>query len=99
MFGMMLGIENGSHGRVPREQDVVAVLVRAEAADAGRDRRTDALRLFRNVDSGIVLGLRAAARIICANRSILRAALRSIQTVGSKSFSSQAKCTLYAGLE
>jgi hypothetical protein len=36
---------------------------------------------------------RAAARIICEKRSILRAALRSIQTVGSKSFSSHAKCT------
>ena len=42
---------------------------------------------------------RAAARIICAKRSIRRAALRSIQAVGSKPFSSQAKCTLYAGLE
>ena len=42
---------------------------------------------------------RAAARIICANRSIRRAALRSIHDVGSKSFSSHAKCTLYAGLE
>ncbi len=36
---------------------------------------------------------RAAARIICAKRSMRRACLRSIQSVGSKSFSSQAKCT------
>ena len=36
----------------------------------------------------------AAARMICANRSIRRAVFRSIQFVGSKSFSSQAKCTL-----
>ena len=36
---------------------------------------------------------RAAARIRCVNRSIRRAALRSIQSVGSKSFTSQAKCT------
>ncbi len=42
---------------------------------------------------------RAAARIICAKRSIRRADLWLIQTVGSKSFSSHAKCTLYAGLE
>jgi hypothetical protein len=34
---------------------------------------------------------RAAARIICAKRSIRRARFRSIQIVGSKSFSSQAK--------
>ena len=37
---------------------------------------------------------RAAARIICANRSMRRDAFRSIQTVGSNSFSSQAKWTL-----
>ena len=37
---------------------------------------------------------RAAARIICAKRSIRRDALRSTQTVGSKSFSSHAKWTL-----
>jgi hypothetical protein len=37
---------------------------------------------------------RAAARIICAKRSMRRAALRSIQFVGSNSFSSQAKWTL-----
>ena len=37
---------------------------------------------------------RAAAMIIWANRSMRRAALRSIQTVGSKSFSSHAKWTL-----
>ena len=36
---------------------------------------------------------RAAARIIWANRSIRRADLWSTQSVGSKSFSSQAKCT------
>src|SRR4051794_32955974 len=42
---------------------------------------------------------RAAARIICAKRSIRRAALRSIHTVGSNSFSSQAKWTLYALFE
>src|SRR6266480_3601011 len=36
---------------------------------------------------------RAAARIICAKRSIRRARLRSIHVVGSKSFSSQAKWT------
>src|SRR3954447_2027800 len=42
---------------------------------------------------------RAAARIICAKRSIRRAALRSIHTVGSNSFSSHAKCTLYALFE
>ena len=36
---------------------------------------------------------RAAARIICAKRSIRRADLWSTQSVGSKSFSSQAKCT------
>ena len=36
---------------------------------------------------------RAAATTICANRSIRRACLRSIQIVGSKSFSSQAKWT------
>jgi hypothetical protein len=37
---------------------------------------------------------RAAARIICAKRSMRRDALRSIHVVGSKSFSSQAKWTL-----
>src|SRR4051812_22212237 len=42
---------------------------------------------------------RAAARIICAKRSIRRAALRSIHTVGSNSFNSHAKCTLYALFE
>ena len=36
---------------------------------------------------------REAATTICAKRSIRRACLRSIQTVGSKSFSSAAKCT------
>ena len=36
---------------------------------------------------------RAAASTICAKRSMRRDALRSIQTVGSKSFSSQAKWT------
>ena len=36
---------------------------------------------------------RAAASTSCTKRSMRRAALRSIQTVGSKSFSSQAKCT------
>src|SRR5580765_2799033 len=42
---------------------------------------------------------RAAARIICAKRSMRRAALRSIHWVGSNSFSSHAKCTLYALFE
>src|SRR3954452_22311760 len=42
---------------------------------------------------------RAAARIICANRSMRRAALRSIHCVGSNSFSSHAKWTLYALFE
>ncbi len=36
---------------------------------------------------------RAAARIICAKRSIRRADLWSTQSVGSKSFSSHAKWT------
>src|SRR3954447_22677897 len=42
---------------------------------------------------------RAAARIICANRSMRRAALRSIHCVGSNSFSSHAKWTLYPPCE
>src|ERR687887_784088 len=37
--------------------------------------------------------IRAAATIICAKRSIFRAFRYSIHFVGSKSFSSQAKCT------
>ena len=36
---------------------------------------------------------RAAASTSCTKRSMRRDALRSIHTVGSKSFSSQAKCT------
>ena len=36
---------------------------------------------------------RAAARTSCAKRSMRRDALRSTQSVGSKSFSSHAKCT------
>ena len=36
----------------------------------------------------------AAARIRCVKRSIRRAALRSIQSVGSKSFTSHAMCTV-----
>jgi hypothetical protein len=40
-----------------------------------------------------VSACRAAARIICAKRSIRRADFRSIQVVGSKSFSSHAKWT------
>jgi len=37
--------------------------------------------------------IRAAERIICANRSIRRACFRSIHVFGSKSFSSHAKVT------
>ena len=47
----------------------------------------------RDVDARVLLGLARGREDICAKRSIRRAALRSTQSVGSKSFSSQAKCT------
>ena len=94
MLGMMRRDRERAHAvgaAVP--QHVVAVLERVQAADAGRDRRADALGSAATSTPESSSAWRAAASTICAKRSIRRADLRSIQSVGSKSFSSHAKWT------
>ena len=75
-------------------QHVVAVLVALQAADAGRDRRADALALGPDLEAGVVPGL--VRRSEDHLREPVHAASRLAvdPVVGSKSFSSQAKCTL-----
>ena len=96
MFGMIDGIENGLTRSGPRvEEHVVALLIALQAADPGCDRGAEAVGCLCDVDARV--GLRLARRGEDHLREAVhapRAAFRSIQTVGSKSFSSHAKWTL-----
>ena len=95
MFGMIARDRERAHAvGAAVAQHVVAVLERA-AARRSRSRSTRPIRSGSAPTSmpESCSAWRAAASTICAKRSIRRADLRSIQSVGSKSFSSQAKWT------
>ena len=92
MFGMIWTIENGLTRSGPRSSQRVMQAWKdlrppiPVAIEAPTGRRSAAMSSPESASA-----CRAAARTICVKRSIRRACLRSIQSVGSKSFSSQAK--------
>ena len=96
MLGMISGIENGLTRSGPRSNSsewqswnafrppmpvAIAAPIRSGSLAMSRPESRSASR--------------AAATIRCAKRSIRRACLRSMNSVASKSFTSQAKCTEY----
>ena len=95
----MFGNDRGDRERVdpvraPLEQRFAGVLERLEAAHRGsRRRRRPGRTPARSPARRPPAPDRAAATIICANRSMRLACLRSIHCVGSKSFASQANVT------
>ena len=94
MFGMIWMIENGLVRSGPRSSRLWKQssnaprppMPVATAAPTRSDSSAIAMPLSRSA-------MRAAERAICEKRSMRRACLRSIQVVGSKSFSSQANRT------
>ena len=82
--------------RAALAQRRVAVLERLQPADAGRDRRADAVRLGGDVERRVVLRLPRGSDDHLREAVHAPRGLASIQSVGSKSFSSQAKWTEYA---
>ena len=94
MFGMIAGIENGLTRSGPRSRSWSRQSWNdLQPADAGRDDGADPVGLLGDVEPRVGLGLPRGGDDSCAKRSMRRACLRSIQSVGSKSFTSQAKVT------
>ena len=77
------------------EQVLLGDVQRLQPADAGRDRRADAVRLGCAETSSFASAQasRAAATAICTKRSVRRAVRRSSPTSGSKSLTWQPNCT------
>ena len=85
-------IERKQARRMDRFAQMIVAAARQAEADSGIDIAKEADRVGASIfNAASASAWRAAARIICAKRSIRRACFRSIHSPGSKSFSSHAK--------